>query len=200
MDAPTPSFADLLARLDAHDPAAARALHARYTPRLVALARQRLGGLRHKADPESAVQSALGSFFRRYDGGEFRLGDWDDLWGLLAVITARKAANRVRFLRQECRDVGREVPLAGGEPESGDGQLADPEPTPADAVALAELLGFALDGLSEQDRRVVEMLLAGHTIDETRAAVGCGERTVRRVRDRVRAKLRRIDDSLGKTS
>ena len=75
MDDATPSFAVLLTQLAVRDAEAAREIHRRYTPRLVALARAHLDtALRQKSDPESAVQSALGSFFRRIDAGEFRLG------------------------------------------------------------------------------------------------------------------------------
>src|SRR5262245_14784688 len=117
-------FADLAERLAAGDEAAAREVHRRYTPRLVALARQRLpAGVRARTDPESVVQSVYRSFFGRAAAGEFALGEWDDLWGLLARIAVRKCLNRVRFHRQECRDVGRED---GGARWT----VAAPEPSP----------------------------------------------------------------------
>src|SRR4051812_42292686 len=107
---PRSSFARLVEQLADGDEAATREVHRWYTPRLVALARKHLPpAVRRRTDPESVVQSVYRSFFRRAADGEFALGDWDDLWGLLAVVTLRKCSNRVRFHRQDRRDVRREV-------------------------------------------------------------------------------------------
>lgn len=193
------SIVELLDRLARRDSDAAAEIHRRYTPRLVALARTRLDGpIRAKTSPESAVQSALGSFFRRYDDGEFRIGNWDDLWGLLAIITVRKSVNRARYFLREQRNVNREQPLPC-ESDSADGcqYLAGAAPDPADAAILAETIAIVMKDLNDNDRRIVECLLAGHTVEETRRIIKCSDRTVRRVRERVRDRLRRIDASLG---
>src|SRR5581483_1967532 len=179
-----PPFADLADRLAAGDEAAAREVHRRYTPRLVALARQRLpAAVRARTDPESVVQSVYRSFFGRAAGGDFALGDWDDLWGLLARIAVRKCLNRVRFHRQECRDVSRETGGAGW-------AVPDPDPSPDEVAALHETMTAVFAGLGPRDRGIIEGLLQGCTVEEVRTRVGCGERTVRRVRDRVRDQLR----------
>jgi|SRR5947209_9443866 len=179
-----PPFAALVERLAVGDEAAAHDVHARYTPRLVALARDRLpAAVRARTDPESVVQSVYRSFFNRAHDGDFALGDWDDLWGLLARITVRKCLNRIRYHRQECRDVSRE--------DAGpDWTVADPEPSPYEIAVLHETLAAVFTGLGERDRGIVEGLLQGRTVEEVRAQVGCGERTVRRVRERIRDQLR----------
>jgi len=191
----SPSFAELMDRLQAGDKEAARSIHERYTQGLVALAcRQLASCIRGKVDPESIVQSVFRSFFQRQRDNEFpSLGDWDDLWGLLTVITLRKCANRWRFHHQARRDIRREVPaepLCEGIETSN--EPIDPGPTPEDAAALSETLEQLLGDLLGREREIIERLLQGHTIEEVRRQVGCGERTVRRVRDRVRQKLRRI--------
>lgn len=188
---------DLLDALERGEPGASERLHAEFAPRLIALARQRLSPLLNaRTDPESVVQSALGSFFRRYDSGEFQLGSGDDIWGLLVVIVLRKCRNRARYHQQARRDVRRDIRLNHrDEPESGDRLPADPAPEPPELLALAETLASVFRHLDADDRAIMEMLLAGHTIDETRRAVDCGERTVRRVRDRVRARLRSETES-----
>jgi RNA polymerase sigma-70 factor (ECF subfamily) len=178
-----PPFAQLAERLFAGDENAAREVHCRYTPRLVALARERLpAAIRARTDPESVVQSVYRSFFNRAQDGQFAFGDWDDLWGLLARITVRKCLNRVRFHRQECRDVHRE----GAGP---DWTVPDPEPSPYEIAVLHETLTAVFTGLGDRDRGIVEGLLQGRTVEEVRAQVGCGERTVRRVRERIRDQL-----------
>src|SRR5262245_47055389 len=77
------------------DPGAAHELWQRYFARLVALARQRLrGSPRRVADEEDVALSAFDSFCRRAEQQRFpRLEDRDDLWQLLVMITARKAAD-----------------------------------------------------------------------------------------------------------
>ena len=87
---------NLLARLRTGDEEAAAEIFHRFTRRLVGLARLKLGqSLRGKEDPEDAVQSALMSFFPRYAAGQFELASWDELWGLLARMTAYKCGDRI---------------------------------------------------------------------------------------------------------
>jgi RNA polymerase sigma-70 factor (ECF subfamily) len=191
----TVDFAQLMQRLQAGDEEAARAVHQRYTPGLVALARRQLTtSVRGKVDPESVVQSVYGSFFQRHRDQEFRnLGDWNDLWGLLTVITLRKSANRRRYHHQARRDVRREGGRAPRAEDSGTPwEPADPEPTPHEAAVFTETLDQVLESLQGRERDIIELLLQGHTVEEVRCRVGCGERTVRRVRDRVRQKLREL--------
>jgi len=187
------AFAELMDRLQAGDEGAAREIHRRYTRGLVALACHQLStSIRRKVDPESVVQSVFASFFRRQKDQEFPdLGHWDDLWGLLTVMTLRKCANRRRFHHQSRRDVRRET---GAETVHGatktPNELADPGPTPDQVATLRETLEQLFAGLEGRERPIIELLLQGHTVEEVRRRVGCGERTVRRVRDRVRQKLR----------
>jgi RNA polymerase sigma-70 factor (ECF subfamily) len=195
---PSAAFAELMERLQAGDEAAAREIHSRYTRGLVALAcRQLSSSVRGKVDPESVVQSVFGSFFVRQREDQFPdLGDWDDLWGLLTVITMRKCANRRRFHHQARRDIRREVraETAGGGSETPL-DPADPAPTPDEVATLGETLEQLFAGLEGRERPIIELLLQGLSVEEVRRQVGCGERTVRRVRDRVRQKLR--DSGLG---
>src|SRR5262249_33355905 len=129
---PDTPFPEVMARLRGGDEEAAAAVFPRFARRLVGLARRQFAsGLGPRADAEDIVQSVYRSFFTRQGQGEFRLFDWDGLWGLLTVITLRKCANRLKYLRRECRDLGREVPLedAGG-PEAGGWQALTREPSP----------------------------------------------------------------------
>src|SRR5207249_524909 len=96
---PHDSFARLMARLRAGDDGAAAAVFQRFARQLIARARAHLDArLRPKLDPEDVVQSVYRSFFNRYGAGQFELGTWNDLWGLLTVITLRKCVNRVAYL------------------------------------------------------------------------------------------------------
>src|SRR5262245_41975419 len=85
-------------QLQAGDPEAARALWERYFPRLVGLARKKLGDTpRRAADEEDVALSAFDSFCRGARRGQFpQLGGRDNLWRLLVTLTARKAFEQVR--------------------------------------------------------------------------------------------------------
>src|SRR6516165_8429863 len=89
--------------------AAAQDLWNRYFHRLVGLARKKLQGRpRRAADEEDVALSAFDSFFRGAEQGKFpRLQDRDDLWGLLVVITARKALHLVEHEGRQKRGGGR---------------------------------------------------------------------------------------------
>src|SRR4051812_40908419 len=94
-----------IAALKAGDRDAAQRIWERYFRRLIGLARARLRvapGL--ASDAEDVALSAMDSFLRRSEGGRFpRLDDRDDLWQLLIVLTARKAANLARHARRQKR-------------------------------------------------------------------------------------------------
>ena len=186
------SFLDLIERLKTKDDTAAAAVYQRFVNRLIALARHQLTTtIRGKVDPESIVQSVYRSFFQGQREHAFDIRDWDGLWGLLVVITLRKCSNKTRFFRRERRDAGLERSLSPQLDQSGGRwELAAAEPTPYEAAVLTETLELLFQNLDLREQQIIELLLSGCTIDEVRRKVGCGERTVRRVRDRVRKELK----------
>jgi RNA polymerase sigma-70 factor (ECF subfamily) len=176
------SFPALAARLRAGDGDAARAVFERFAGRLLGLARARLGGpLRHKVDPEDIVQSTYKSFFLKHDAGQVEAVGWDSLWGLLALIAVRKCADRANYHAAGRRDASREV---------GDGwEAIDREPSPDEAAELEEVVKGLFAELDPADRPVLEMSLQGYSTQDISAALGRPERSVRRLRERVRARL-----------
>jgi RNA polymerase sigma-70 factor (ECF subfamily) len=188
-----PSFDDVMARLRAGDQDAAREVFRRFAGRLIALAHERLDRLvRPKVDPEDVVQSALKSFFVRYAAGQFDLGGWDGLWGLLVCITLRKCGREVRRFHGPHHDVRREAP-AGDEASALWDALAR-EPTPAEAVMLAETVEQFMRDLGARERRVFELRLQGCTVPEISAQVGRTEYTVEGVLRKIRKRLRHLQD------
>src|SRR5262249_14799781 len=142
-------------------------------------------------DPEDVVQSAYKSFFRRFDEGSLDIGGWNSLWGLLTVITVRKCADRANYHRAECRDPAREAPSPAGEEPQPWQEAFGREPTPLEAAELSEAVDRLLGGLDEDERPVIELSLQGHTTQEISRQLGRPERTVRRLRERVRERLER---------
>jgi DNA-directed RNA polymerase specialized sigma24 family protein len=176
------SITRLISLIKAGDRAAAQPLWDAYFHRLVALARARLRGTRRSAaDEEDVALSAFDSFWRRAELGEFpRLGDRDDLWELLFVLTVRKAIDLVRYQGRARRGAGRVATLA---------DLADwnleailgPEPTPELAVQLAEEYDLLLDRLGDESlRAVARWKMEGFSNREIAVQLGCVEHTVER--------------------
>jgi hypothetical protein len=187
------AFEDLMDRLQAGDEAASALVSRRFVGKLVALAgRQFEAGMRERADVEGVVQSVYRSFFARQARGQFDLADWDTLWGLLAVIALRKCAKRRDYLRARVRDPRREVAAMAGQGSSRGWEPIDREPTPPEAVALAETVEGLLRDLEGPDRAMAEWFLQGCTAEEVAAERGCSERTARRLRTRLKARIRRL--------
>jgi RNA polymerase sigma-70 factor (ECF subfamily) len=169
-----------------------RALLEGYTRQLIALARRQLDArLHHKIEPEDVVQSAYKSFFLRY--GEGALGDQGSkgLWGLLTCITLRKCADRVRYYRAECRDLSRERAQPDEDLEPWR-EAVSQEPTPEQAAVLAETVEQLMRGLDADERSIIELSLQGYTTQEISEQLGRAERSVRRLRERVRKHLQRL--------
>jgi RNA polymerase sigma-70 factor, ECF subfamily len=187
------SFADFLAKVHGNNDAAARELFGRFTHQLIAHALRHIeAGLRHKVDPEDVVQSAYKSFFFRYGAGNLDLVNWNSLWGLLALITVRKCAERAAYHRAERRDAAREV---SPRDDAESAPWLDPlgrEPTPLEAAVLTETVEQLLAALDEEERPVLELSLQGYSTREISDQLGRAERTVRLLREGVRHRLERM--------
>jgi RNA polymerase sigma-70 factor, ECF subfamily len=167
-----------------------RANFEHFDRRLIGLARSYLHGrLQHKVDPADVVQSVYKSLLGRYGLGALAKG-WEGLWELLTLITVRKCADRARYYRAECRDLGREA-RAAHHPDSNPAwhEAAGREPRPDEAAILAETVAELLGRLQGDERTIVELSLQGYSTQEISAQTGRAERTVRRLRERVRKQL-----------
>jgi DNA-directed RNA polymerase specialized sigma24 family protein len=186
-----------LDRLKAGDRAAVQPLWEYYFPRLVALARVRLRGApRRAADEEDVALSAFGSFCRCVEQGRFpRLLDREGLWGLLVVITRRKAGHLVRDeLRRNGGGQTVPLPAAQEDEEALLREMVSREPTPGEAALVAEnyqrllkALGDAEDAEAKRLREVAVLRMEGYTNAEIAALLGVVERTVKRRLAAIRA-------------
>jgi RNA polymerase sigma-70 factor (ECF subfamily) len=179
-----------MARLRGGDGDSAREVFDRFAHRLVALAASRLpAALSAKVDPEDVVQSVFRSFFVRHADGRLTPDNWDELWTLLTVLTVRRCGHKVEHFRAARRDVRREA-APSSTPDSAPGwDGAAPDPTPAEAVLLAETLQQVLDDLREEQRPIVLLRLQGYSHREISEQVGWTVRTVERVLRGVRERL-----------
>ena len=176
------------------DHSAARAFCDQYGPALHRIADQRMPeGLRRRLGPEDVIQSACRTFFRRAQDGQFQLSDSESLWQLMCAITLTKIREQARFHLRKRRSMQREsqspTPAAD---ETGviDTPVA-PGPTPAEAAEFADQFQHLLESLNPEERQVVDLKLQELTNDEIAEQIGCSERTVRRLMNRVKAVLSR---------
>ena len=180
MDEPS---ADLLQKYRAAgDEEAAAALFGRYVSRLTVLARARMAPrIAQRFDPEDVVLSAYRSFFLRARNGQFSLASSGDLWKLLVGIMLNKLHRQVARHSADKRDARRDQPL----PEGADSAwqtfaLSKQAPAPEEAAAMAELVETFMAELEPAQRRVLELRLLDHTLEEIAALTKRNERTVRR--------------------
>jgi DNA-directed RNA polymerase specialized sigma24 family protein len=167
-------------QLGAGDQEALQNLWRAYYPRLVGLAREKLGGApRQMADEEDAALSAFDSFHRGVKKGRFpRLADRDDLWQVLVMLTVRKASNQRR------RAIA--VKRGGGRTHNEDEgpafqELISREPDPAFALDVAERCRWLLGRLRKDELRAVALgKLEGDTNEELARRFDCAEVTIER--------------------
>ncbi|MBW3598946.1 MAG: LuxR family transcriptional regulator [Planctomycetes bacterium] len=179
------------------DPDAAGALFARYVGRLTSLAHSRLSSkLARRIDAEDIVQSAYRSFFLRARDGQYTLQQSGDLWRLLAVITMNKLRRKVEHHTAGKRQVDQEQNDSGADGRQLYHDAITREPSPAETLAVLEEVDLLTRGLTDVQKRMVELRLQGYLIEEIAEEVARSERTVRRVLDKVKLCLeQRLEES-----
>lgn len=177
------------------DSAVVQRLWDHYFERLVRLAGTKLPGhARRAADEEDVAMSAFQSFCDRAGRGQFdQLSDRDDLWRLLATITARKVISLVRHQTRQKRGGGQvlgESAFLDADDADGAGmaQFLSRDPTPEDAAQFAEDYERLLAKLTNPTLRSIALRkLEGHTTEEIAAGLGISTRTVDRKLQLIRA-------------
>jgi RNA polymerase sigma factor (sigma-70 family) len=178
--------AELLQKFRDGDERAAEQLFCRYVGRLTLLARSRLSPtLAVRTDPEDIVLSAYRSFFIGARDGKFILSRSGDLWRLLVSITLHKLYRHARTQTAEHRAlaVWQFEATATNQPDFSR------EPSPDEAVALADELAALLSKLDPFARRVLELRLQDRSLAEISDNLGRCERTIRRTLATIRQRL-----------
>lgn len=165
------------------DAAAAQQLWERYFQQLVRLARRRLQcSAPPSADEEDVALSAFASFCRGALAGRFpKLGDRDDLWKILVVLTARKASHLLRDEGRLKRRGGRLSLHTDDEGRNLLEHVLSREPTPEFAAEVAEQYRRLLARLGDPELTQVAVLkMEGYTSQEIATQLDCTTRTVER--------------------
>lgn len=168
-----------------------------YYQRLISLARRKLKNMpRRVTDEEDIALEAFNSFCRGAEQGRFpKLDDRDDLWQVLVMLTARKAANQIKFDLRQKRGAGNvrgESIFIGGQEidRAGLDQIVGSEPTEHFAEDVAKQCSEFLDQLDDDVLRQVAIAkMEGYTNDEIAEQLGVKTRTIERKLKLIREKI-----------
>ena len=180
-----PNFDSWMTDLRQLDDLAVQRLWELYFQRLIEIARQKLPTNQKRAfDEEDVALSAINSFCRGLGSGHFPvLNDEGNLWALLVLIVARKAAHRVRDDRALKRGGGsvQGESVFGNDSASGIQNIIACEPTPEFARQVFEETDYLYHVLSDDNLRQIALLkMEGLTNRELAERLGCVERTIER--------------------
>jgi RNA polymerase sigma-70 factor (ECF subfamily) len=184
---------DLLSRARAGDPSATRTILDRYEREIRMMVRERLPKkLRNRLDSLDIVQAVWKSFFcdqatkpRQFDND-----------GHLRAFLKGVAHNKVReqhrrFTMLKKTDVGREESLyvrRGDRDVVRD--IVAPDPTPSQNLQACDRLEQLTMGRSPREVEVIKLRREGLTLQEIASKTGVHERTVRRIIEDARSRIR----------
>jgi RNA polymerase sigma-70 factor, ECF subfamily len=166
------------------DERAAAALHRRYVRRVHALiAGQLPDRLAPRLSPDDIAQSVFRVFFHGLTEHTYDVPRDRELWGLLCALAMSKVRERVAYHQAARRDVRRtaatpELSLAA-EPDAG-----------SESGRLRLELDDLLQSFHADDRQIVSLRMAGHEVPEISQRTGRSLRTVERVLQKARNRLR----------
>jgi RNA polymerase sigma factor (sigma-70 family) len=166
-------------------------IYLRYAERLIALVRaQSSSDLARRVEPEDIVQSVFRTFFRRASLGQYAVPEGEELWKLLLVIALNKIRATGAFHRAKKRDVKR---TAGDEAYELALQ-AEPSPDETALSLLRMVIEDLLRDLPEAHRKIIELRIEGHEVNEIAAAVRRSKRSVERELQDFRRRLQALID------
>jgi RNA polymerase sigma-70 factor (ECF subfamily) len=185
------SDGSLVRRFRAGEQDAATALYRRYAQRLQRLAqRNTASDLAPRFDPEDVVQSVFRTFFRRVQKGYYDLPAGEELWRLLLVISL----NKIRALAVHHRAQKRNVKTTVVPDPQLLSRLAHSD---ADELALHSLqmvVREVLNDLPYVQQQMILRRIDGCQVDEIASETGRSKRTVERVLQTFRLRLRKSID------
>jgi DNA-directed RNA polymerase specialized sigma24 family protein len=178
------SITKLIGRTKSGDDEAATRMWQRFSPRVAALARQKVPiWLQCFIDGDDLANSAMCSVIMGLREGRFpELRDRDDLWALLAFITVRKARNEIT--KASCQ----KRPPQGVGTQLSD-QMVSPDLPPDLIVRAAEQFKVLIDLLRDKDAILEPIALwkfEGYTTDEIAERLGCSRSKVARKLELIR--------------
>lgn len=178
------------------DPTAPDEVFARYAERLARIAEKHLSGrLAGRLDPEDITQSVFRTFFRRSEAGQFRIDSSAQLWSLLVRITVMKARANGRFHSAGKRNAAAEA----GDDGAMIAAVPDAEPGPEEGAIFADQVAALLAGLPPSFARILELRMAGDSIQQIADATGLTKHSVDRDLKVLQKRLEKLVSSGGQS-
>jgi RNA polymerase sigma-70 factor (ECF subfamily) len=170
------TFRDLIRRLRAGDPQAARELVRGYEWAIRLQVRVRLTqpNLRRLLDSMDVVQLVWASFFPRAAAGEFELDDPKKLLNLLITLAHHKLLDQAKNLRRKKRGDGQVV---DGIP--AEGEPVDPHPSPEQVADERDFLQEFRQRLAASEQYLWDQRLLGRSWVELAAELGADRDVLR---------------------
>ena len=188
-ETPPTDFASLIARAAEGDPAALDELSRQYEPKVRLVARVMLGpGLRPYLESIDLAQSVHHSILVGLRDSKFSVASPEQLVALALTVLRRKAGRHWRHLRRQSRLSGAFRP---GTEELPDvlTALCSTEENPADSAERRDQIRQLCDRLDEDERRMLELLVDGHSQNETADLMGVSRVALRVRLTRLRRRL-----------
>ena len=182
----------LLARFREGSEDAATALYFRYASRLQNLAdNQSAPRMAVRMDTEGVVQSVFRTFFRRAKSGQYEVADGEDLWNLFLVIALNKIRTTAKHHRAQKRDVEKTQTLA----DSAGTPNASTDIREEEALNVLKLtINELLEKLPNSNKDIVFLRIDGFEVSEIAEKTGRAKRTVERIIQNFKRRLKEIID------
>jgi RNA polymerase sigma-70 factor (ECF subfamily) len=185
------SDGSLVRRFRSGEQDAATALFFRYAGRIQHLAqRNTAADLGPRFDSDDVVQSVFRTFFRRVQTGLYELPDGEELWRLLLVL----ALNKIRSLAVHHRALKRDVNATIGQDPHVLSQFATQNTDELALHSMQLVVAEVLDGLPAVQQQIILKRIDGCQVEEIASQTGRSKRTVERVLQSFRQRLRDVID------
>ena len=141
------------------------------------------GNLAVRVDPEGIVQSVFRTFFRRFSDGQYSVADGEDLWNLLLVISLNKLRSRAKKHRAAKRDVSKTILLDESHQKRS---VQNNEALLILRMTIEEIIG----SLPVIEHDIIRLRIEGHVVTEIAKKTNRAKRTVERILQNFRNRLR----------
>jgi DNA-directed RNA polymerase specialized sigma24 family protein len=182
------SITQVLSQLKGGDELAAQLIWERFFARVRGLAEKKLGTIPKRiVDDEDVALSAINALCAGARDGRFhQLQNRDDLWQILCMLTARKAASAWR--KQTSRkEVGEsQVSSRDSDQVRGMEYIASGSPDDAYVDTLSAMTCELLEGLDDRLREVAILKLQGYQNREVAEKIGRSTKSVERYLNTIR--------------
>jgi RNA polymerase sigma-70 factor, ECF subfamily len=177
----------LVERSRAGDQNAATQLYHRYFKRLTALVRKRCPAeLARTVGVEDIVQSVFRTLFQRIGQGYYDVPDGHELWRLLLVIAMNRIHAKVTHYHAAKRDG------VQADDKAKAGRRIVPQEATRDVTSDQTEVGLKeiLERLPAEHRVIASLRIEGHTVAEVARITGRSKRTIERILQETRFKLK----------